>query len=226
MPVRPAAGRGSPSAWSWRASRSRTNDSVSPIGTTASTCGNRSRSRSPSLPTRQPVTATVRSGVFHRRSSCSFEKALSSEAWRTTHVLMIATSARSSSGSSVNPAARSWRARCSESAMFIWQPTVHTWKLRLMVSTLPQAGDPDLVLLSDFDQEADAGPLLPIDGDVDEGGHTHDVDAAGRHVTARDRDRLDRLIDGAGADRLYLDTRVAADHARDRAGHRHRLRGC
>src|SRR5207244_2149516 len=77
-----------------------------------------------------------------------------------------------------------------------------------------------------FDEEADPGALLPVDGDVDEGRDPHQVDAAGGNVAARDGDGLDRLVDGPGADGLDLDLPLAADHPGDGAGDRHGLGGC
>src|SRR5436305_12263238 len=79
--------------------------------------------------------------------------------------------------------------------------------------------------LTGLDQQTDPGPLLTVDGDVDERWNTDEVEAAGRHVTAGDGDRLDGLIDGAGADRLDFHPALTAYHAGDRARDRDRLGG-
>src|SRR3990172_5251492 len=54
---------------------------------------------------------------------------LASASSRIAQVLMTIRSADSIEGDSVTPAARSLPAISSESLRFIWQPSVHTWKL-------------------------------------------------------------------------------------------------
>src|SRR2546429_7979630 len=79
--------------------------------------------------------------------------------------------------------------------------------------------------LTGLDQQTDPGPLLTVDGNVDERWDADQVEAAGRHVASRDGDRLDGLIDGAGADRLDFNPALTAYHAGDRARDGHRFRG-
>src|SRR5438067_13803913 len=79
--------------------------------------------------------------------------------------------------------------------------------------------------LTGLDQQTDPGPLLTVNGDVDERWDADQVEAAGRHVAARDGDRLDGLIDGAGADRLDFHPALTAYYAGDRARDGHRFRG-
>src|SRR4029077_19721033 len=74
-------------------------------------------------------------------------------------------------------------------------------------------------------EQPDTGPLFAVDGDVDEGRDAHQIKASGGYVTPRDGDGLDRLVDGAGANRLDLDAPLASDHSRDRTGDRNRLGG-
>src|SRR5207248_1928730 len=74
-------------------------------------------------------------------------------------------------------------------------------------------------------QQSDACALLAVDRDVYEGGDADQLQPAGRHVAPGDRDGLDGLVDGPGADGLNLHPRLRADHARDGARHRDRLRG-
>ena len=57
-------------------------------------------------------------------------------------------------------------------------------------------------------------------------GNAHQVEPAGGDVATRDGDRLDRLVDGPGADRLDLDPLLRAHHAGDRTGDRDRLARC
>src|SRR5581483_2125010 len=68
-------------------------------------------------------------------------------------------------------------------------------------------------------EQADSGPLLTVDRDVDEGGYANEVEPAGRHVAAGDGDGLDGLVDGARADRLDLDAALASDHTGNRSCH-------
>src|SRR5207302_1416725 len=75
-------------------------------------------------------------------------------------------------------------------------------------------------------EEADAGALLAVDRDVDEGGDADQVDAAGGDVAPGDGDRLDGLVDGSGADRLDLDLVRAPDDTGDRSGDGDRLGRC
>src|ERR671934_1949377 len=70
---------------------------------------------------------------------------------------------------------------------------------------------------ADLDQEPDPGPLLAVDGDVDERRYADDVDTARCDIATRYRDCLDRLVDRAGADRLDLDSGLASDHTGDGA---------
>src|SRR5947208_16423493 len=72
--------------------------------------------------------------------------------------------------------------------------------------------------LTGLDQQTDPGPLLTIDGDVDERWDADQVETAGGDIATRDGDRLHRLVDGAGADRLHFDAALASDDARDRPG--------
>src|SRR5207247_8561744 len=81
------------------------------------------------------------------------------------------------------------------------------------------------VPLSTLHEQTYAGPLLAVDRDVDERRDANEVEAAGRHVAARDGDRLYCLVDRAGTDGLNLDSAFASDHARDRSRDGDRLRG-
>src|SRR5215218_4646182 len=72
--------------------------------------------------------------------------------------------------------------------------------------------------------EPDGSAVLVLDDDVDEGWQTDRFDPGFAQVVPRDGDRLDRLVSGAGADRLHLGPAVLADDARDRPGNRARPR--
>src|SRR5450759_942241 len=69
--------------------------------------------------------------------------------------------------------------------------------------------------LSALHEQADSGALLAVNRDVDEGRDTDQVEPARCDVSTRDGDRLDRLVDGSGPDRLDLHPTLAADHASD-----------
>ena len=60
---------------------------------------------------------------------------------------------------------------------------------------------------------------------MNEGMHTRSR-PPGRDIATRDGDRLDCLVDGAGADRLDLDALLRTHHAGNRAGDRDWLAGC
>ena len=74
--------------------------------------------------------------------------------------------------------------------------------------------------VSRLDGETDGGSIFPVDHDVGERGSAHDFDAYRREETARDGDRLYRLVDGSCADRLNLDVGTILDHARNGARNR------
>src|SRR5437764_9473146 len=79
--------------------------------------------------------------------------------------------------------------------------------------------------LTGLDQQTDPGPLLTVDGNVDERWNTDQVEATGRHVAARYGNGFHGLIDGAGADGLHFNPALAAYHPRDCARDRDRLGG-
>ena len=69
------------------------------------------------------------------------------------------------------------------------------------------------------DLHANRRAVFPIDNDVGEVGGTGDLYAYRREKAAGDRYRLDRLVDGTGADRLQLDMGPVLDHSGDGARH-------
>ena len=74
---------------------------------------------------------------------------------------------------------------------------------------------PRLHLLPWLHDEPDGGAVLVLDDDIDEGRQTDRFDPGLPQVVARDGDRLDRLVGGAGADRLHLGPAVLPNDARD-----------
>src|SRR4051812_41549100 len=60
-------------------------------------------------------------------------------------------------------------------------------------------------VLAVADAEADGGAALAVDLDVGERRDAHQIDAGGGDVAAGDGQRLDGLVEGAGADHLDLD---------------------
>jgi hypothetical protein len=79
--------------------------------------------------------------------------------------------------------------------------------------------------LTHFYQKPDASPFPPSNGQLDEGGDAYQVEARGRDVTARDRDRLNGLIDGASPDRMNLDAALTPDNSSDDSRHGDRFGG-
>ena len=80
--------------------------------------------------------------------------------------------------------------------------------------------------LAHFDHQADAGTLLTVNRYVDEGRDADEIESAGRHIAPCDGDRLDRLIDCPGPDRLHLYLVLGAHDTCNRAGDCDRLARC
>src|SRR5918993_2915693 len=113
--------------------------------------------------------------------------------------------------------------RPSEYVLCVWRSTFGVAEAsrssRLLDSTTPR-----LHLLPWLHNKPDGGAVFVLDDDVDEGRQTDRFDPRFAQIVARDGDRLDRLVGGAGADRLHLGPAVLADDARDRPGNRARPR--
>src|SRR5579872_1147028 len=105
-------------------------------------------------------------------------------------------------------------------ALVTWSPYPASF-----LSGSPRVGRRRSVGSAALHQEAYSGPLFAVDGDVDEGRDAYEVETARSHVTARDGDRLDRLVDRSRSDRLHLDPALAADDSGDRARDVDRLGG-
>ena len=72
--------------------------------------------------------------------------------------------------------------------------------------------------IAGLDEQPDGGALLAIDLDVGKRRNAGKFDSGGRHEPPSDSNRLDSLVEGAGADRLNLGRSLLTNNASERAG--------
>src|SRR5690606_10925715 len=77
-----------------------------------------------------------------------------------------------------------------------------------------------------LNDKPDGSPLLTVNLDLSERRNTDQINAVGGHEASADGDRLDRLIDGAGADGLHLRGPVLPQHGSQSTGDSLGLRRC